>query len=724
MDEARGGAGPEEPEEDDVHLRRGDREPAVVALQRRLNELAKPLGLSLVRQDGFFGPNTEASCKEIVFLLGLSERDHPPDGITNGMRRLLDDPSARGEAQLARAERRQRFQGRRLTADDLIQGVQVLELIGGWDEWVYRRSETVRFSAEDEKVFVRKSTVHFTLPEEMRSQPDAPFAVPLRLMGKWKLPRFHVRDESNSSLALLSRAEHGPIGAAVLVAFAYQTYFGSPLPTAEQRRDVKVAAAIPAEVMDDLCAIANEDPPRAFRICATLGSRGSATALTPDQARIVDTWRRTLATSDTFMELAYELARNYLLMVWCPPPFDRRRVIKLSYDQPGEPPRRLTLRQRWRQASTAIKEQLSTDVWPRPSGRPAPVAVGHITISVASATPPLFETERAEGQPCAEVRIRSSSAAEGSASESRPLTLHSNRVRAVSNLPVGDYELLFDALPGFHLQSDRRHTVAVSSGESKRVTVECRQMGAAVPSSAVAGPPAPAASLWRRLAIAFAWRSQAVAIRVRIGDGGSYHFEFEAPPGLQITRSKLLDDQRSVLERVIGSSQRTHLYVPSHRSQPANGWVQVNLRPRGESILRSAVLTGMLAALAIVGIALHWQITGQAGPSGIALLLAVPGGLSAYVSQGTGSRVTDARLFGLRVIALLPGLAGFVAAGLVLFGGGSGSWPLIALWVVAGIAVLIGILLIATARLTARPREQRLTRRDQGPGYQPQQLTV
>ncbi len=729
MDEAHGGTGSEDPEEGN-QLGLDDRGPAVVKLQKRLNELSKSLGVSLVVADGFFGPETAACCEQVVYLLGLQEDEALPDRLSPELRRLLDDPRARDEVQLARAERRQRFQGRQLTADDLIHGVQVLDLIGGWDEWVCRRSDTVRFSAEDEKVFVRKSTVHFTLPTEMlegRPHPDRPFAVPLRLMGKWKLPRFHVRDEGGASLALLSRAEHGPIAAAMLVAFAYQTYFGSPLPTKEQRRSVEVSATIPAEVVEDLCAIANEDPPIASEICAKLGSRVTGIDLSPDDessdddAKAVLAWRRTLATSETFMELAYELADNFLLMVWCPPPFDRRRVIKLSYDQLSEAPRRVTLRERWRDALTTVKERLGVDVWPRSNGRGASIPVGHVTISVTSAASRLFESERAEGQPCAEVRIRQLPPQEGRAGESHTHTLHSDRVLPVSNLPIGEYELTFDALPGFHLQSDRRHTVTVSTGDSTRVTVECRQMRAAMPSSVVAGPPTPAASLLRRLSIAFAWRSQTVHIYVRIGDGGSYHFEFEAPPGLQITRSKLADDRRGVLERVVASSQRTHLYVPSHRSQPASGWVQLNLRPRGETVLRSAMLTGALAALAIVGVALHWQLSGRAGPTGVALLLAVPGGLSAYVSQGSGSRVTDARLFGLRVVALLPGLAGFVAAGLVLFGGRSGSWPLVTLWVDAGVAVLVAILLIATSRLTARPREQRLTRHDQGPGFEPQQ---
>jgi hypothetical protein len=159
--------------------------------------------------------------------------------------------------------------------------------------------------------------------------------------------------------------------------------------------------------------------------------------------------------------------------------------------------------------------------------------------------------------------------------------------------------------------------------------------------------------------------------------------EVEAPDGIQATRARLKTWQRSVEthnndgepgvptypdfpEVVSDGKQRVHLHV----SVPASytGRATVYLRPRPSTIVRAAAITAGLTTVLLTLVALRTSSFQANLGSAAALLLIVPGGLSAYVARPREPHVATQMLFGLRLLALSNGLWAFLAAGVLVAG--------------------------------------------------------
>jgi hypothetical protein len=158
------------------------------------------------------------------------------------------------------------------------------------------------------------------------------------------------------------------------------------------------------------------------------------------------------------------------------------------------------------------------------------------------------------------------------------------------------------------------------------------------------------------------------------------------------------------------------MYVPPRKGGRSTGYALLNLRPRTETVVRPASLTAIFATLSLAAIALRWEISGNAGPGGLALLLAVPGGLSAYFAQAVPDRVTQLHVYGLRVVGFLPGVFAFAGAGLIVLDQ-SELWALTTLWIIVGACAAVAMSLVVAARTILRPPEQRETEADQSPGF-------
>lgn len=168
-----------------------------------------------------------------------------------------------------------------------------------------------------------------------------------------------------------------------------------------------------------------------------------------------------------------------------------------------------------------------------------------------------------------------------------------------------------------------------------------------------------------------------------VGLGRCFHLEVEAPDGIQATRARLKTWQRSVPthnndgapgvpkypdfpEVVSDGKQRVHLHV----SVPASytGRATVYLRPRPSTIVRAATITAGLTTVLLTVVAFRTSSFQANLGSAAALLLIVPGGLSAYVARPREPHVATQMLFGLRLLALSSGWWAFLAAGVLVAG--------------------------------------------------------
>jgi hypothetical protein len=673
-------------------------------LNARAHELAlrRKLGVEVVEVDGRLGPKTHELAHRVVWSLGLQQGRVLPTPLPRRLQELIADPARRTAEQVGRARRREWNLGSDDHRDPLVlmRGVRMLQLIGDWDQWIHRRVEHVSMWPDDVDVFVRKRTVDFTLrsvaPSDAGAAPPAegtlaaavlepPCPVPLTFARKWRLPHFDIRDESGRTLPLFTRDEYGPLSVAVLIAFGYQTcgyglpgLTGDPLPR------------IPREIEEELRGIVHSDPTTAQTICNLLGSLSVGADTPPEQAGEVARWRRALSTSRPFMELANQFARSFPLMVWYQGKLDERRVVKISYHVSGE---RSPIEEIERDRVGSIH----TRSWPQ-TGDVHASAVGHLALTVVCETLETGTLTDTSPPDCADVRLTQPLEASTRDGEGVASRVQAGGRWIVANLPVGQYQLHVQPLSGFVLESPHLCTLELAADEWRTVSVICRQVHRSEKR------PAPPADGWREhLLWRIGLRPQPLLFPIRIGDGGGYHFEFEAPAGMRVTRGKVVG-RRGRLDLNPAANQQTHLYVPQRDCEPGTAHALVHLRPTGEVILRSAMLTAQFAAAAILMIALHWSIAHSAGRSGIAVLLAVPGGLAAYVSQAAPSRVTDERLLGIRMLALGPGLLAFAAAAIVLLG--NRSWVGLALlWAVEALALGAAAMLTFVHRFARRPPE-------------------
>lgn len=472
-------------------------------------------------------------------------------------------------------------------------GANVLYLLNTWTEWVHRRVETFKFS--DPVTLSRRLSTDFALPADVftpfRDHAGVPLHhVPLALLRKRKLTNFDLRDETGKALPLLTARENSAVAAATLVTCAEAVLASS----------TQLGESVPEAIQRELWAVAASRSP----VAAGSRLRRMLTETSPDRA--VRTWQRGLLGDAPFLELAFDLARNFLVIVPLAVSRGERRIVKVSYDF-------------------------------------------HV---------------------------------------SRPPTTIGNVVR--------------------------RRVLGTDARRSSAPATE---------------PLAPLDRVLRGAAI----RQKTVVIPVpAIGQANSYHADFEAPNGLQLTRLRLFaydpaGKTTSERDAELRSLQRAHVFSNTD-AQGVSGVLIADLRPRKGTIVRAGLLTSTLALLLLVLVALALpSLRRDVGPA-VALLLLVPGTLSAYVSRPREDEFTSAAVFGLRVLAAVPGACAVLAATVLVFGrrfstaqgGGSfvsGSWegtPVV-LWCLVCVAGAALLTLMAAMRSITALQEQRVSSEPETP---------
>jgi hypothetical protein len=179
-----------------------------------------------------------------------------------------------------------------------------------------------------------------------------------------------------------------------------------------------------------------------------------------------------------------------------------------------------------------------------------------------------------------------------------------------------------------------------------------------------------------------------------VGDADTYHFEAEAPEGLQISTREayFAPSGSSVAAQPVsksGSFQRSHVYFPQ-AEQGSQAIVSIRLRVRPATIVRGAFFAALLAFAAILFTQLrfaHIEKSSESVAAATALLVAFPGVVSLYVARSDENPMTTSLLWPIRLVAILPALWSFLAAGAVV-GGTTGVPTRVFLWVMVGLAAL------------------------------------
>ena len=132
--------------------------------------------------------------------------------------------------------------------------------------------------------------------------------MPLGLLRKGRLAQFDLRREGGEAVPLLTSAQNGPLSTEVLVAAAGLV--------------VGEAGPVPDGLRGSLATIAAGDGAAAVEAW-----RGLGVADDDDE----DGWREILAADGWFMELALNLAHNFLVVAAVEAGSGERRVLKMAY---------------------------------------------------------------------------------------------------------------------------------------------------------------------------------------------------------------------------------------------------------------------------------------------------------------------------------------------------------------------------------------------------------
>jgi hypothetical protein len=500
-------------------------------------------------------------------------------------------------------------------------GAELLVLLRDWPAWTHRRVEHVTFLEED---FVRRRisvdlTVLPRAPQgwEGVGGPGARL-LPLGLLRKGRLAEFDLRQEGGEAVPLLTSAQNGPLATEVLAAAAQLLASG---PRTEP---------VPDGLRASLRTIAAGEVGEAIEAWRGLGVAGEEQGVERD-------WRETLAADGWFMELALNLARNFLVLASVVAAEGERRVLKMSYV---------------RRLGAETVPRRAAGVYAVRAARAQATAT--LTLSAVMAVPGV-----ARPQPLSRVAARVVGQPEG---RTVAWLATDRQGEAVAFLEPGLYRVeVIDAPRGARLASPPA-PVTLGAGEDRSLALTFEPSGAARPHR----PRVPRAVAPRALRLAL----PVPGVRFC----ASAHVELEAPDGLRVTRAELHELQRPTDEPagvaarsdvVVDPVQRTHLYLAA-TGHDRSGSCDVWLRPRQGTILAPATLVAAVATILLGLVAWRLEdLTATVGSAG-SLLLFVPGIASAYVARPREDPFTSRALLTLRAWALGPAFACLTAAATLL----------------------------------------------------------
>ncbi|HLB21365.1 MAG TPA: hypothetical protein VK605_04610 [Solirubrobacteraceae bacterium] len=194
------------------------------------------------------------------------------------------------------------------------------------------------------------------------------------------------------------------------------------------------------------------------------------------------------------------------------------------------------------------------------------------------------------------------------------------------------------------------------------------------------------------------WRDVPDSFEVPLaGYCGSYHFEVEAPPEMEVTSGTFDGTQNgdSVQDFISSPTRRAHFNLSG--LDRSSGLVTVLLRAHSRDLLGGAALFSALNALVLLFVFLRLsEFVNENGIDAVvATLLVIPGLLVGYVARPSEHALLTSFLTGLRLIAMTSAGTSYAGA-LVLFAGYHEHVLRIVIGSLFVIALLMSLALIRT----------------------------
>lgn len=205
-----------------------------------------------------------------------------------------------------------------LTAGQHLTASAVAALVTDMRSWIHRRVEVAELV--DDVAVVRRSSIDFTVPESLNGVRVGPALrelgegfVPITFLAKELLRNFDLRDSDGRPLPMLSRRDNGALATNVLVSYA----------------ETVLRHALPKDMHPSLQEVAEAPPDVARRSLDAWRSRRADDHRHPRQAE----WAQ-LTDKRGFMALSEALAEYFIVCSVMEPSPSRRRIVKLSYEEP------------------------------------------------------------------------------------------------------------------------------------------------------------------------------------------------------------------------------------------------------------------------------------------------------------------------------------------------------------------------------------------------------
>lgn len=211
----------------------------------------------------------------------------------------------------------------------------------------------------------------------------------------------------------------------------------------------------------------------------------------------------------------------------------------------------------------------------------------------------------------------------------------------------------------------------------------------------------------RRLVLALGNPRLVLFVIPAVADTDSYHVEIEAPNGFKVSAResyvRLPTGATPPPTKRGGSYKRAHVYFPQ-ASPGSQGLVALHILPRQSTIVRSAILAGLLILLTLA--ALWAQIddiknASDEGAAAAALLLSFSGLVGIYATQQGETPMVTALLWPIRMLAASPVVWAFISAVAVIASLGIGTTRLVLAVATVLTAISVLGLLVALFRIAA-----------------------
>jgi hypothetical protein len=566
-------------------------------------------------------------------------------------------------------------------------GLIVFALMADWQAWIARRVETVTFLDAD--TVRRQVSVDFTVPKlptviELDGQPL--HFLPLTLLRKRRLTHFDLCDETGRALPLVTRRANGPLAASAL-AEAAMAFQPDPqlrsIPRGNLSAELWRMATLPAG-----------DARKTWRDLAQTRS-GENPAERDLRDALTKSWH--------FLSLANDLTRNFLVVTPLFAQSGDRRIIKFAYTEQVRFPSVTLARRRRRHTTRGLEGPRHTlTVKATAEDGKGDLPMADLAFSLRKDDRSWEAAERTwtngewtrqvdEGSYALEIVTPTGLMLTGEVDQSVlkiaqdvTVNLRFRRVPATPSHPVERPA----SQRGWRRGRDSRSTGHTDTAIARQTARKA--------SGVVGGRPAERLAVWRKFLRLFGWSPKTVYIVVpAAGESRSYHFEYVVSAGMKATCSILgaLPTTRWPAEDPpakdapvedpptdsppehslsppppdwhVPTEHRVHLYR-TNVPQDYAGIAEIKLRPCTSTIVRGASMVSLLSLLMVAVLRWRWQTLGtQNIGTEVALLLAVPGGLSAYVARSQRDNFTSIVLMGLRGLALSSVLWCLAAATLI-----------------------------------------------------------